>query len=170
MSHPQDADLAALIAALVDGGVEMIVVGGAAGILHGADMTTRDVDVVHRRTAENVGRLLAILEGLDAVIREPGNRGLRPDAELLLHGRRPLLSTSLGPLDTLCVLNDGRGYDELLAHSVVLVDGARRLRVLELQTLIEVKAAANRPKDRAALPALIALQRRLAAGPRSDEG
>ena len=85
-----------------------------------------------------------------------------------MHGRQPLLSTSLGPLDTLCVLNDGRGYEELLPLSVVMVDGAHRLRVLQLDTLIEVKAAANRPKDRAALPALIALQRRLAAGQGPD--
>ena len=39
-------------------------------------------------------------------------------------------------------------------------DGARRLRVLDLETLIEVKAAANRPKDRLVLPVLLALRER----------
>ena len=34
----------------------------------------------------------------------------------------------------------------------------RSLRVLDLDTLIEVKAAANRPKDRLVLPILLALR------------
>lgn len=54
MSHPEHADLARLIQALGDGGVEFIVVGGAAAVLHGAPITTRDLDIVHRRTPENV--------------------------------------------------------------------------------------------------------------------
>ena len=158
MPHPRVADLHGLLTKLLEARVEFIVIGGAAAILHGATTTTQDLDVVHRRTDENVGRLLAALEALDATVREVANRGLRPSRDLLLNGRQPLLSTSLGDLDTLCVLNDGRGYDELLAHSVEMQVDQRPLRVLDLDTLIEVKAAANRPKDRLALPILLALR------------
>ena len=38
--HPREADLDALIQALVDAGVEFIVVGGAAAVLHGAPTGT----------------------------------------------------------------------------------------------------------------------------------
>ena len=39
VSHPQQADLDTLILALLDGGVEFIVVGGAAAVLQGAPIT-----------------------------------------------------------------------------------------------------------------------------------
>ncbi len=41
--------------------VEAIVVGMAAGILRGAPLTTEDVHIVHRRTPDNVARLLGVL-------------------------------------------------------------------------------------------------------------
>ena len=76
MSHPKQADLAALIDALVQGGVEFVVVGGAAAVLHGAPTSTQDLDLVHRRTDDNVDRLLAMLEAHDAGWRQ--GRGGRP--------------------------------------------------------------------------------------------
>jgi hypothetical protein len=48
--------------------------------------------------------------------------------------------------------------DELRSHSIEMQVDARPLRVLDLDTLIEVKAAANRPKDRIVLPILLALR------------
>jgi hypothetical protein len=75
----------------------------------------------------------------------------------MLAGRGQInLSTSLGPLDPLCELDEGTGYEELLAHSQSVVDEGRLLRVLDLPTLIAVKARAGRPKDRMVLPILIA--------------
>jgi hypothetical protein len=59
VSHPRNADLPALVAALHDAGVEFIVVGGAAGVLHGSGLTTQDLDIVPRRTAENASRSAA---------------------------------------------------------------------------------------------------------------
>ena len=67
------------------------------------------------------------------------------------------LSTRLGPLDVLCRLHDGRGYEELLEHSTTVSDGDLTVRVLDLPTLIEVKAAAGRAKDRLTVPILLAL-------------
>jgi len=72
MPYPRDADIESLLRALLDGGVELIVVGGVAAVLHGAPTTTRDLDIVHRRTPENIERLLAVLGALDATVREPG--------------------------------------------------------------------------------------------------
>ncbi len=41
MSHPKEADIAELIRALADAGVEFIVVGGAAAVIHGARAAAR---------------------------------------------------------------------------------------------------------------------------------
>jgi hypothetical protein len=162
VSHPRQADLDALIAALLEGGVELIVVGGAAAVLQGAPVTTQDLDIVHRRTPANVTRLLEVLTELDAFAREPDRRRLRPTAEHLLGTGQLNLSTCLGPLDPLCQLHDGRGYDELLAHTEVLTDGNLEIRVLDLPTLIEVKSTTGRAKDRLVVPILLALLARRA--------
>ena len=155
--HPSAADLPALLAKLCDAGVEFIIVGGAAAVIHGAPITTNDLDIVHQRTPENVARLLDVLLGLDATMRyDLANRRLRPTAEMLAGKGQINLSTSLGPIDPLCELDEGQGYEELLSHSQSVIDEGRPLRVLDLPTLIAVKTKVGRPKDRMVLPILIA--------------
>ena len=157
MSHPKEADIAELIRSLVRARVEFIVVGGAAAVIHGAPVTTEDLDIVHRRTHENVERLLVVLERLDAFHRyDLAHRRLEPTADVLLGEGQINLSTTLGPLDPLCKLSTGEGYDELLGHTVRVSDGESEINVLDLEKLIEVKAATGRDKDRLALPILIA--------------
>jgi len=147
----------ALLGELIDAGVEFIVVGGTAAVLHAAPVTTQALDIVHRRTPENVARLMAVLQKLDAVMRyDLANRSLRPTAEMLLGHGQINFSTTLGPLDPLCELGEGQGYDELLSHTVVFSDGPLTLRVLDLPTLIDVKSRTGRAKDRAVLAILIA--------------
>jgi predicted nucleotidyltransferase len=157
MPHPKTADLDALIQALLEAGVEFIVIGGAAAVLHGAPVTTQDLDIVHRRTADNVRRFAHLLGELDATFR---GRDLRPTADLLAGHGQLNLSTRLGPLDPLCQLHDGRGYEELLPHTTVLTDGASRIRALDLDTLIAVKASTGRARDKLVLPILLALRDR----------
>jgi len=157
VSHPTEADIAALIRALVEAQVEFVVVGGAAGVIHGAPITTEDLDIVHRRTPDNIERLLGLLERLDAFHRyDLANRRLRPTREQLAGTGQLNLSTVLGPVDPLCELGPGQGYDQLLAHTDVLRDEDLEIRVLTLEKLIEVKAGAGRAKDRLALPVLVA--------------
>ena len=67
------ADFLGILRGLVDHEVEFIVVGGVCAVLHGAPVTTFDLDVVHRRSPENIARLQAALAGLGAHYRgRPG--------------------------------------------------------------------------------------------------
>jgi hypothetical protein len=50
-----------ILLALLDAGVEFIVVGGTAAVIMGAPVVTFDIDIVHRRTPENVDRLYEFL-------------------------------------------------------------------------------------------------------------
>ena len=159
MSRPRTADLEGLLDCLAEAGVEFIVVGGAAAVLHGAPVTTQDLDIVHKRTPENAARLLALLEKLDAVFRDAAGRVIKPTLHALLGKGQLNLTTSLGPLDPLCQLHDGRGFEELLPHSITLTDESLQLRVLDLETLIEVKSGTGRAKDELVLPVLLALSR-----------
>ena len=97
MPSPRDTDVGELLRQLSGAGVEFIVVGGAAAVLHGAPITTEDLDIVHRRSPENVARLKTLLDGLDAYVRELANRRLPPQESTLLGEGHVLLSTRLGP-------------------------------------------------------------------------
>lgn len=157
MTHPQVADLEALLEALCEAEIEFIVVGGAAAVIHGAPVTTMDLDVIYRLTDVNIDRLLSLLERLEARVRDPAGRHLVPNRSHLKAKGPLLLSTNLGPLDPMASLADGRGYDELFEHSIQADEGDLPVRTLDLETLIEVKTAAGRAKDRLMLPVLLAL-------------
>ncbi|MEZ4374842.1 MAG: hypothetical protein R3B07_28775 [Polyangiaceae bacterium] len=153
-------DLAELLRSLREANVRFIIVGGAAAVLHRAPVTTVDLDIVHDRDPDNVDRLLAVLQRLDARVRDPAGRVIRPAASHLLGPGQSLLTTTLGDLDCLGTLHDGRGYSELEPHTERIQDGGDELLVLDLATLIEVKTKAGRPKDRIVVPVLLELLRR----------
>lgn len=142
-----------LLAALDERGVEYFVVGALAAVLQGAPVVTFDVDIVHRRTPENIERLLEALRALDAYYRlDP--RKLRPNETHLATKGHQLLTTRLGDLDVLGTIMEASGYDELVAHTILVDLDGLRVRVLELSKVIEAKQFAGRPKDLAALPSL----------------
>lgn len=157
VAHPARADLGALVEALVRAHVDFIVVGGAAAVIHGAPTSTFDLDIVPDTGADNIDRLVRVCAALDAVLRDPIDTSVRPDAEMLARGRQVRLSTSLGPLDSLAVLHDGRTYADLLHHAVAIKDGDLTIRVLDLPTLIQIKSTTGRARDKLLLPILIAL-------------
>ncbi|HSN82586.1 MAG TPA: hypothetical protein VLS88_08430 [Polyangiales bacterium] len=155
------ADVGELLKQLSGAGVEFIVVGGAAAVLHGAPITTEDLDIVHRRSPENVARLRALLDELGAHVRELANRRFPPQESALLGEGHMLLSTRLGPLDCLGTLIDGRGFEELVSHTESIKDEGVEFLVVDLPTLIELKTRTGRAKDRLMLPVLIALAEQL---------
>ncbi|HTM44144.1 MAG TPA: hypothetical protein VL137_04270 [Polyangiaceae bacterium] len=146
-----------LLQSLTEAGIEFIVVGMTAGVLLGVPAVTQDVDIVHRRTADNVERLLHWLLSHNAYHRlDLAGRRLPPTREALLGTGHLNLQTDIGMLDVLCELSAGAGYEQLVADSVLLDDGSTRIRVLDLPRLIAEKTRVGRPKDRAILPLLIA--------------
>jgi len=147
--------LSALIDALIDAKIEFVVVGGIAAVLHGAPITTADVDIVHERTEENVDRLLAVLRALHATMRADP-RKLQPERSQLLGKGHVLLETDFGPLDVLCEIGDGKDFAWLVDRCEVRRRGEKSVRIVDLPTLIALKTATNRAKDRLAIPVLIA--------------
>jgi len=148
-------DFEALLRILAQHRVDFIVVGGVCGVLHGAGIATFDLDVVHSRTPENVERLLAALDELDACYRGQGTRRIRPQASHLLSSGHQLLMTRWGPLDLLGVIGAGLAFDDLLSQTVEMgIEPGVRVRVLNLETLIRIKEELGHEKDRAVLAIL----------------
>ena len=150
-----EPDFTAILSVLVGQGVDFIVVGGVCAVLNGAPVNTFDLDVVHSREANNIGRLLAALDVLDAFYRVHPERRLKPGISHLISPGHQNLETCFGPLDLLGTIGHGLGYAELLDHSVEMeVAQGVRVRVLGLAKLIEVKEQLGGDKDKAVLPIL----------------
>lgn len=143
-----------ILRGLVDHDVEFIVVGNVSAMLQGAPIATFDLDIVHRRVPENLHRLLAALEKLDAHYREHKTRKLRPKLSYLESPGHQLLSTQFGPLDVLGAIGENLTYDDLLPHIIEFRTADMRLKLLTLEKLIKLKEAAGREKDIAVLPVL----------------
>ncbi|HBZ56334.1 MAG TPA: hypothetical protein DEO88_13085 [Syntrophobacteraceae bacterium] len=122
---------------------------GVAAVLHGAPITTFDLDVVHARTPDNITRLLLALDALEAHYRGRDDQRLRPSAEHLTSSGQQLPMTRLGPLDLPGTIGANRSYENLLGHVVELQVRGLRLPVLGLETLIAVKEVEGHAKDRA---------------------
>jgi hypothetical protein len=143
----------ATLRVLVAHDVEFIVVGGVAAVLQGAPIVTFDIDILHRRTPENVAKLLAALREMSAVYRTDPRR-LSPGESHLMGPGHQLLHTRLGDLDVLGTIDMDVTYDDVKDRTIDLDIGVVRVLVLEMSRLIEAKQAAGRPKDIAVLPVL----------------
>jgi hypothetical protein len=92
--------------------VEHIVVGGVAAVIHGAPITTFDLDTLVRLDQENAARLLKALSELEARYREQ-EMLLKPTQDDIMAGGHMLLMTRAGPLDVLGFIGDGQRYEDL---------------------------------------------------------
>jgi hypothetical protein len=98
---------------------------------------------------------LRALDSLEAIYWAQPDRRIKPSAAHLSSPGHLLLLTRFGPLDLLGMIGAGRGYQELLAHTVEMkFDGDLRIRVLDLETLIQTKEEIAGEKDNAVLPIL----------------
>ena len=141
-------DFKALLRALAEAGVEFIVIGGVAAAVHGAARATFDLDVVYRRSRDNIGRLVLALTPYHPYLRgAPPGLPFRWDTATVERGLNFTLTTAIGDLDVLGEVIGGGSYDALLASTEVARAFGVDCRLLGLEKLIEVNRAAGRPKD-----------------------
>ncbi len=150
----QAPDFLEILRVLLTDKVDFIVVGGVCAVIHGAPITTFDLDIVHSRSPENLERLLSALKDLDAFYRGREDQRLTPQVSHLSSPGHHLLTTNLGPLDLLGTIGIGLRYEDLIQHTVEIEVSDLRVRILELETLIEVKKETANDKDRAIMQIL----------------
>lgn len=152
-------DFQALLSVLTSHNVEFLIVGGFAAASHGSVRLTVDLDVVYRRTPENIQRLAAALAGVNPYLRgAPPGLPFRWDEKTISRGLNFTLTTSAGALDLLGEIAGGGAYEALYPDTQEVDIFGMRCRRLTLARLIEVKRAAGRPKDLEAIAELEALQ------------
>jgi len=95
-------DFNALLRLLVDNNVDFIIVGGAAATAHGSARLTLDLDIVYKRSTENITRIVAALTPIKPYLRgAPPGLPFDWSVPTIQKGLNFTLITSLGALDLL---------------------------------------------------------------------
>ena len=66
-----------------------------------------------------------------------------------------LFVTCYGPFDALAVIEENRGYEDLLPDTVEIEFKGYKVRILNLKTLVELKKRSRSPEDSQKLSVLI---------------
>lgn len=141
-------DFNALLGILTANKVEFIIVGGAAATALGSARLTFDLDIVYRRSKENIERIVIALQPITPYLRgAPPGLPFSWDVQTVERGLNFMLTTTLGPLDILGEIAGGGGYDQLRQKTIKVTIAGTECLCLNLESLIQVKRAAGRPKD-----------------------
>jgi predicted nucleotidyltransferase len=142
------ADFKRIYELLTAAEVEFILIGGAAANLHGSPRFTLDVDVVYRRSEQNIQRLVDCLAPIHPYLRgAPPGLPFRLDRTVFRNGLNFTLTTELGDLDLLGDVAGGGAYEEMLPFVVMKSVYGLELQCINLDKLIALKRAAGRPRD-----------------------
>ena len=153
-------DYRTLLAALDKRGVDFVIVGAVALVLHGSSRVTLDLDICYSREAANLSRLAAALKPFNPKLRgAPDRLPFSLDAATLAAGLNFTLQTTAGDLDLLGELTGLGTYKVVRRLSVSMEVYDHEVRVLGLDGLERAKRAAGRLKDLADLEEIIELRR-----------
>lgn len=155
----------ALVRSLADHGVECVLIGGLAAVLHGSPATTNDADIMPELSPANLERLSSMLRAVDARLRvdgEPDGVAFDPHPALLASMQILNTTTRYGDFDLTVAPPGIDDYQTLRRNAVEFdIDGVSMM-VASLDDIIRSKETADRSKDRASLPILYALRDEIA--------
>ena len=143
-----------LLAAIVDAGVEFVLVGGQAMVLHGSQRTTFDVDLVLDMSDENLTRFIDVAKffGLKPIIPVQID-SLKNAAQIQeWHDNKGMLAFALhepvaGGIVVDVLVRSEIAFDRLSLNSSTALMNGRSLRFAGIDDLLVMKRAANRGKD-----------------------
>jgi len=147
-----------LLQALVEHGVDFVLIGGTAGLARGSSYPTFDLDVAYARDEANLERLARALKELRVTLRgAPADLPFVADVRSLANGSNFTFDTEFGMFDILGHVSGISSYEELRRGATVQEVEGFKIRVASVAHLIAMKRAANRPKDMNMLLELIDL-------------
>jgi predicted nucleotidyltransferase len=138
-----------LLKLLADNGVEFVIIGGFAGVVHGCTYVTQDVDICCDFSVPNLLKISKSLKRVHPVHRMTPNRlKLELNQSNASQFRNLYLDTDIGQLDCLSFVQGVGDYHKVKERSLLIEVEGVKMRVLNIEALIESKKAMNRPKDR----------------------
>lgn len=149
-----------MLRALVEGGVDFVVIGGIAVVVSGYGRATRDLDIAFAGDATNLEALGRVLVELNARLRGLDEKvPFVPDARTLAGIQLLTLETRLGWLDVHRTVPGMSSYERLRTRARRAVISGLPILVPHVDDLIAMKRAAGRPQDLIDLEALEAVKR-----------
>jgi predicted nucleotidyltransferase len=150
-----------LLADLVEGGVDFVVIGGVAVVLQAQPRFTKDLDICYASDRANLERLASVLSSLNARLR--GIDETVPfvaDARMLSQTQILTLTTDHGEIDLLVDPSGAPPYVELREDADILDVGGIEVHVASIDHLTAMKRAAGRAQDLVDIEALQIARRR----------
>ena len=156
---PQDDK--ALLSRLQAHHVDLVIIGGVCGLMHGVPLVTRDLDICCSFTTENLRRLESAVSDLHPFHRLAANKlPLELTEELCSRLKNLYLQTDLGTLDCLSEVAGVGGYEQALERSIAYQLSYGEFRILNIDALIAAKEAVGRERDRETVRYLRAIKER----------
>jgi hypothetical protein len=150
----------AILRRLVERGVDFVVIGGIAAVLHGSARNTFDLDICFATDAANLSALGDVLTALGARLKGVDEEvPFVPDARALRQVELLTLVTTLGELDVLSRPPGAPTYQELRGNADRYDVGGFNVLVASIDDLIAMKQAAARAKDLLDIEELEAIKR-----------
>lgn len=150
--------LSNLLQRLADSGVDFVIIGGFAGVLHGSSLVTRDLDICAVLTSENVEKLREALKDLNPCHRMTPQRlsflRIPPAGEKV---NNLYLRTDWGIVDILSSVAGIGDFEKLKVHAESITIAGKLCRLIGLEDLIKAKEAIGREKDLLAVKELRAI-------------
>ena len=144
-----------LLELLAKNDVEFVIVGGFAGVVHGCTYVTQDVDICCEFSPANLKKLQKALENVHPVHRMTPNRlKFKLNDENAGQFKNLYLDTDIGQLDCLSFVDGVGDFKAAKQKSRLIEVEDVKIRVLNIEALIEAKKAMNRPRDRQMLEQL----------------
>jgi predicted nucleotidyltransferase len=157
---PPELDVERILRVLTSHGVDFVVIGGVAAVLHGSAIFTQDVDVCFASDETNLVALGKALLELDARLRGVDDDiPFVPDAGTLRRVQLLTLDTSAGPLDVHVQPAGSPPYGRLRRNAERVDLGSFAVLIASVDDLIAMKRAVGRAKDMIAVEELEAIAR-----------
>jgi predicted nucleotidyltransferase len=153
-------DAGEILRRLVERGVDFVVIGGIAAVLHGSARNTFDLDICFATDDVNLAALGDVLLALGARLKGVEEEvPFVPDRRTLRQVELLTLVTSLGELDVLARPPGAPAYEELRRRADRYDLGGFNVLVASVDDLIAMKETAGRPKDLLDIEELEAIKR-----------
>jgi len=154
------ADFFNLLERLAKGGVDFVIVGGFAGVVHGCTYVTQDIDICCDFSPANLLKLQGAVSDLHPVHRmTPNRKKLKLTQKTCGQLKNLYLDTDIGQLDCMSFIDGVGDYEKVKRASELVKVEDVQLRVLSVGALIKAKNAMNRPRDKQAVLELEAVRK-----------
>jgi len=141
-------------------GVDFVIVGGFAGVVHGCSYVTQDIDICCDFSPKNLLLLLKALDDVHPVHRmTPKRIKFEVNEENIKQLKNLYLDTDIGQLDCLGFIDGIGSFDNVKKSSVQIEVEGLKIYVLSMDALIKSKKAMSRQRDKDALKQLEAIKK-----------